>query len=50
MHKIEIYWQDLTEKKQKEILEEFNETEEFGNWDVIPMTILEIEDDENCRG
>ena len=48
MHKIEIYWQDLTEKKQKEILEEFNETEEFGNWDVIPMAILEIEDDENC--
>ena len=48
MHKIEIYWQDLTEKKQKEILDEFNETEEFGNWDVIPMATLEIEDDENC--
>lgn len=46
MKKIEIYWQDLTEKKQKEILEDFGEEEEFMNWDVIPMAALEIEEEQ----
>ena len=31
---IEIYWQDLTTEKQKEILEKLGDN---GNWDVIPI-------------
>ena len=42
MEKIEFYWQDLTEKKQKEILERFGENM---NWDVIPFCTLEIEEE-----
>ena len=45
MKKIEIYWQDLTEKAQKDILNMFGEEEEFMNWDVIPMAIIEMEDE-----
>lgn len=40
---IEIYWQDLTPAKQQEIL---NLLGENGNWDVFPMAVLEIEEDE----
>lgn len=40
MTTIEIYWQDLTEKKQKEI-EEICGTEH--NWDVFPIATLDIE-------
>jgi len=37
---IEFYWQDLTEEKQKEILDRFGENL---NWDVFPFCVLEIE-------
>lgn len=37
---IEIYWYDLTEKKQKEILEE---TGDNHNWDVFPLATMEYE-------
>lgn len=40
---IEFYWQDLTEKKQQEIL---NELGENCNWDVVPFCVLEIEEEE----
>ena len=40
---IEFYWNDLTPKKQQEILDELGDT---GNWDVIPFCTLEIEEDE----
>ena len=39
---IEIYWQDLTPTKQAEILEKLCDN---GNWDVIPITIIETEED-----
>ena len=40
---IEIYWNDLTEKKQKEIVELIGSD---NNWDVFPMVTLEIEEEE----
>lgn len=38
MKTIEFYWNDLTEKKQTEILELFGEN---CNWDVIPFATIE---------
>lgn len=40
---IEFYWNDLTEKKQQEILDTLGDNE---NWDVIPFCTLEIEEGE----
>ena len=37
---IRLYWQDLTEKKQQELLRLFGDN---GNWDCIPMTVIEID-------
>ena len=37
---IEIYWNDLTEKKQKEIVDIIDD----GNYDIYPIAIIEIED------
>ena len=37
---IEFYWGDLTEKKQKEILELVGDN---NNWDVFPIATLDIE-------
>ena len=37
--RIEIYWQDLTEAKQDEILQVFGDN---GNWDVFPIAILGV--------
>jgi len=39
---IEFYWNDLTEKKQKEIIELIGDN---NNWDVFPITTLDIEED-----
>ena len=41
---IEIMWDDLTEDAQKRIQKALNTTDN-GNWDVIPMAVLEIETD-----
>lgn len=41
---IEIMWDDLTEDAQKRIQKALNITDN-GNWDVIPMAVLEIETD-----
>ena len=46
----EIYWDDLTDDKKKEIKELLDDPDEFnsngtpGNWDVFPMAIMDIED------
>ena len=40
---IEIYWDDLTESKQKEILETLGDN---GNYDVFPIATIETEQDE----
>lgn len=43
---IDIYWQDLTPEKQKEILEIWGDN---GNYDVIPMCSLpEYEGECDC--
>ena len=36
---IEIYWQDLTQAKQSEILQVFGEN---GNWDVFPIVAIDV--------
>ena len=38
-----IYWQDLTEAAQQKLLKVFGNN---GNWDCIPMAILEVSNDE----
>ncbi len=43
MVEIEIYWQNLTEKKQQEILELLGENH---NWDTFPMCTISIFDEE----
>ena len=40
---IEIYWQDLTKEKQREIL---NKLGENGNWDVFPIVQIPESEDE----
>ena len=37
--RIEIYWQDLTQAKQGEILQVFGEN---GNWDVFPIATIDV--------
>lgn len=44
---IEFYWDDLTSKKQEEILLLLGDN---GNWDVIPFCTLEIEESEKDDG
>ena len=40
---IEIYWDDLTESKQREILDALGDN---GNYDVFPIATIEAELDE----
>ena len=40
---IEIYWDDLTESKQKEILDALGDN---GNFDVFPIATIETEQEE----
>lgn len=43
---IEFYWNDLTEKMQNEIREILRmESDDNGNWDVIPIATLDVEQD-----
>lgn len=43
---IEFYWNDLTEKMQNEIREALGmEPNDNGNWDVIPIATLDVEED-----
>ena len=37
--RIEIYWQDLIQAKQSEILQAFGEN---GNWDVFPIATIDV--------
>lgn len=43
MKQIEIYWNDLTDKKKQEIIKEFGDN---NNWDVYPMCIIDIEEED----
>ena len=40
---IEIYWDDLTESKQKEILDALGDN---GNYDVFPIATIEVRQEE----
>lgn len=44
MKQIEIYWNDLTEKAKKDILEAIGAEAEEYNWDVIPLAVIDIEE------
>lgn len=46
MKTIEIYWSDLTETKQQEILELFGDN---GNYDVFPLAVMEYAETENSE-
>ena len=41
--KIEIYWNDLTEEKQQELLNLLGDNQ---NWDVFPIAEIEIEEED----
>ena len=41
--KIEIYWSDLTEEKQQELLNLLGDNQ---NWDVFPIAEIEIEEED----
>ena len=43
MKTIEIFWNDLTEAKQKELLALLGDNR---NWDVFPMATIDLEDDD----
>ena len=40
---IEIYWNDLTEEKQQELLNLLGDNQ---NWDVFPIAEIEIEEED----
>lgn len=40
---IEIYWSDLTKEKQQELLNLLGDNR---NWDVFPITEIEIEEED----
>lgn len=46
--KVEIYFKDLTKEKKSEVMEAsgvgWGET---NNWDVIPLAVIEFEEDNN---
>lgn len=47
MLEVRIYFRDLTEEKQKEVLEAYGiESEKDGNFDLFPLTILYVEEEE----
>ena len=44
MRVIEIFWDDLTPAKQKDIQETLG-IDDNNNWDVCPLALLEIDED-----
>lgn len=42
---IEFYWNDLTEKKQNEIMETLHMKPGDRAWDPFPIVILDIDED-----
>jgi hypothetical protein len=46
MIKIEIYFRDLGEAKQRELEEKLGKD---GNWDLFPLTMLEVEEMPMCN-
>lgn len=46
MRSFEIYFKDLNEDAQKNLLEEFGTTEEDENWETIPLATIDREEEE----
>jgi len=44
--KIEIYFDDLKPEAQKEFLEKLGTTPKEENWDIVPIAIYVIEEDD----
>ena len=40
MKEVAIHFRDLTKEKQKEILEEFQTTEEDENWEITALAVI----------
>jgi hypothetical protein len=51
MNTVEIYFRDLSDEKQAEILQAAGiDTEEDGNWDVLPLAVVDFEpEDDNAN-
>ena len=46
MRSFEVFYKDLTNEAKKRLLETFDmKDEKEANWDVFPMTIIDIEED-----
>lgn len=45
MINIRLYWQDLSKEMQEKLLKLFGDN---CNWDCIPMTIISIENNDDC--
>jgi hypothetical protein len=45
MKAFEIYFDDLTNEAKKDLLESFGTSSEEENWDLIPLAILERDED-----
>lgn len=43
---VEIYFNDLTVKAQKRLLKAFNTGEKEENWEIIPIAIIEREEND----
>ena len=46
MRTAEIYFNDLTLKAQKRLLKAFNTSESEENWDIVPIAIIEREEND----
>ena len=44
MKSIEIYWDDLKESTQEEILDILRRDKDDHNWDVFPLAVIELEE------
>lgn len=44
MKTIEIYWDDLKENAQEEIMETLGRDKDDHNWDVFPLAVIELEE------
>ena len=45
----EIFYDDLTEEAQKRLCEAFSTSAEVEYWEVIPLSIIEKEDDDESN-
>lgn len=49
MKSVEIYYHDLTLEAQAQIVEAFGTSEQDENWDVVPLAIIDREEEESVQ-